>query len=50
MADPFRHFDPELPWHRVVKSDGSLPKKTMDGQRDPLRAEAVEFLRNGRLD
>ena len=50
MAHLVRHFDPELPWHGVVKSDGSLSKKTIDGQCDRLRAEAVEFLRDGRVD
>ena len=34
--------DPELPWHRVVYADGSVPKG--DRQRALLEAEGVPFL------
>jgi alkylated DNA nucleotide flippase Atl1 len=34
--------DPKLPWHRVVRADGSLPKGTR--QRELLEAEGVPFL------
>jgi methylated-DNA-protein-cysteine methyltransferase related protein len=33
--------DPELPWHRVVRADGSLAKG--DRQRRLLQAEGVPF-------
>jgi alkylated DNA nucleotide flippase Atl1 len=37
-----RHCDePELPWHRVVRADGSLAKG--ERQRRLLRAEGVPF-------
>jgi methylated-DNA-protein-cysteine methyltransferase related protein len=39
--------DPALPWHRVVRADGSLAKG--DRQRALLEAEGVPF-RNGRVD
>jgi alkylated DNA nucleotide flippase Atl1 len=39
--------DPELPWHRVVRVDGSLAKG--ERQRALLRAEGVP-LRGGRVD
>ena len=43
------HFDPRLPWHRVVNSDGSLSRRAMDGQKDKLTKEDVEFERDGRV-
>jgi methylated-DNA-protein-cysteine methyltransferase-like protein len=33
--------DPDLPWHRVVRADGSLAKG--DRQRERLEAEGVPF-------
>jgi methylated-DNA-protein-cysteine methyltransferase-like protein len=39
--------DPELPWHRVVRADGSLPKG--ERQRARLDAEGVPF-RGDRVD
>ncbi|MFN8204275.1 MAG: MGMT family protein [Solirubrobacteraceae bacterium] len=39
--------DPDLPWHRVVRADGSLPKGTR--QRVRLEAEGVPF-RGARVD
>jgi methylated-DNA-protein-cysteine methyltransferase-like protein len=39
--------DPELPWHRVVRADGSLAKG--DRQRRRLEAEGVPF-RGARVD
>jgi alkylated DNA nucleotide flippase Atl1 len=39
--------DPELPWHRVVHADGSLPKGAR--QRALLEAEGVPF-RGARVD
>ena len=39
--------DPDLPWHRVVRADGSLAKG--DRQRARLEAEGVPF-RGGRVD
>ncbi len=39
--------DPELPWHRVVRADGSLPKG--ERQRALLDAEGVPF-RGARVD
>ena len=33
--------DPDLPWHRVVRADGSLAKGAR--QRERLEAEGVEF-------
>jgi methylated-DNA-protein-cysteine methyltransferase related protein len=39
--------DPDVPWHRVVRADGSLAKG--DGQRVRLEAEGVPF-RGGRVD
>ncbi|MDX6606785.1 MAG: hypothetical protein QOD14_1325 [Solirubrobacterales bacterium] len=42
-----RHHDPEIPWHRVVRADGSLTRgKT---QRRLLEAEGVPF-RGARVD
>jgi methylated-DNA-protein-cysteine methyltransferase related protein len=39
--------DPDLPWWRVVRADGSLAKG--DRQRERLRAEGVPF-RGDRVD
>jgi len=39
--------DPDLPWHRVVRADGSLPKG--ERQRALLEAEGVPF-RGARVD
>jgi methylated-DNA-protein-cysteine methyltransferase related protein len=39
--------DPSVPWHRVVRADGSLAKG--DRQRALLEAEGVPF-RGGRVD
>ena len=43
----FHGDDPDLPWWRVVRADGSLAKG--DRQRALLRAEGVPF-RGGRVD
>lgn len=43
----FASEDPELPWHRVVRADGSLPKGAR--QRALLAAEGVPF-RGERVD
>jgi methylated-DNA-protein-cysteine methyltransferase related protein len=43
----FRDSDPDLPWHRVVRADGSLAKG--DRQRALLQAEGVPF-RGDRVD
>ncbi|MGN6256126.1 MAG: MGMT family protein [Solirubrobacterales bacterium] len=43
----FHADDPDLPWWRVVRADGSLAKG--DRQRVLLRAEGVPF-RGGRVD
>jgi alkylated DNA nucleotide flippase Atl1 len=39
--------DPDLPWHRIVRADGSLAKGAR--QRALLEAEGVPF-RGGRVD
>lgn len=39
--------DPALPWHRVVRADGSLAKG--DRQRALLEAEGVPFDARGRV-
>ena len=39
--------DPDLPWHRVVRADGSLAKGAR--QRERLEAEGVPF-RGERVD
>jgi len=39
--------DPQLPWHRIVRADGSLAKGAR--QRALLEAEGVPF-RGGRVD
>jgi methylated-DNA-protein-cysteine methyltransferase related protein len=41
------HTDDELPWHRVVRADGSLAKG--EEQRTLLEAEGVPF-RGARVD
>ena len=33
--------EPDLPWHRIVRADGSLPKG--DRQKELLVAEGVRF-------
>ena len=43
----FHADDPDLPWWRVVRADGSLAKG--DRQRALLRAEGVPF-RGGRVE
>jgi methylated-DNA-protein-cysteine methyltransferase related protein len=43
----FHADDPDLPWWRVVRADGSLAKG--DRQRALLRAEGAPF-RGGRVD
>lgn len=40
--------DPDLPWQRVVRADGSLAKG--ERQRRLLEAEGVPFLSSGRVD
>ena len=40
--------DPDLPWHRVVRADGSLAKG--DRQRARLEAEGVPFRGDQRVD
>lgn len=42
-----RNDDPDLPWHRIVRADGSFPKG--DRQRALLEAEGVPF-RGARVD
>jgi methylated-DNA-protein-cysteine methyltransferase related protein len=37
----FANDDPDLPWHRIVRADGSLPKG--ERQRKRLEAEGVPF-------
>ncbi len=41
-------LEPDLPWHRVVRADGSLAKG--DRQAELLRAEGVPFLARHRVD
>ena len=43
----FANDDPDLPWHRVVRADGSLAKGAR--QRALLEAEGVPF-RGARVD
>ena len=43
----FHDDDPDLPWWRVVRADGSLAKR--DRQRALLRAEGVPF-KGARVD
>jgi len=40
--------DPELPWWRVVRADGTLA--VGERQRELLEAEGVPFTRRGRVD
>lgn len=40
--------DPALPWHRVVRSDGSLAQGAR--QRALLEAEGIPFDRHGRVE
>jgi methylated-DNA-protein-cysteine methyltransferase-like protein len=42
-----KNHDPALPWHRIVRADGSLPKGEV--QRRLLEAEGVPF-RGQRVD
>lgn len=45
--------DPELPWHRVVKKDGSLAEGYpggQDGHKQVLEAEGVEISSDYRVD
>ncbi len=41
-------LEPDLPWHRVVRADGTLAKG--DRQAERLRAEGVPFLARHRVD
>ncbi len=42
---------PDVPWHRVLCADGSLPSGTDNAlQRSLLEAEDVPFLPDGRVD
>jgi len=43
-----RADDPALPWHRVVRADGSLAKG--ERQRVLLEAEGVPFDAHGRVE
>lgn len=40
---------PDLPWHRVVRADGSLATHKAERQRERLEAEGVVF-RGDRVD
>lgn len=40
--------DPSLPWHRIVRADGSLAKGAH--QRALLEAEGIPFTAAGRVD
>jgi len=40
--------DPRVPWHRIVRADGSLAKGTR--QRARLEAEGIPFTPAGRVD
>ncbi len=40
--------EPGLPWHRIVRADGTLAKG--DRQRELLVAEGVRFTKAGRVD
>ncbi len=41
-------LEPDVPWHRVVRADGTLAKG--DRQAALLRAEGVPFLARHRVD
>jgi methylated-DNA-protein-cysteine methyltransferase-like protein len=41
-------LEADLPWHRIVRADGSLAKG--DQQKELLIAEGVRFDRSGRVD
>ena len=41
-------FEPDVPWHRVVRADGSLAKGAR--QRALLEAEGVPMRADGRVD
>ena len=41
-------FEPDVPWHRVVRADGSLAKGAR--QRALLAAEGVPLRPDGRVD
>jgi methylated-DNA-protein-cysteine methyltransferase-like protein len=43
-----RTHEPGLPWHRIVRADGSLAQG--DRQRALLEAEGIPFRRGGRVD
>jgi len=46
-----RHCPDELPWHRVVKTDGTVAGGGVSAQRRAmLAAEGVRFLPDGRVD
>ena len=42
--------DTDVPWWRVVRSDGSISQKAPDEQRKLLEAEGVSFDERGRID
>ena len=41
--------DPTVPWHRIVRADGSIATRPPDRQRALLEAEGVPF-RGARVD
>ena len=43
-----RSYEPDIPWHRVVRADGTLAKG--DRQAELLRAEGVRFRAPGVVD
>lgn len=43
-------YGAEVPWHRVVKSDGSLPPGKEDEARARLAADGTPLTRDGRVD
>ena len=46
-----RHCPQELPWHRVVMSDGKIAGGFYaDLRRELVKAEGVPFLASGRVD
>lgn len=46
-----RRCPEEIPWHRVVKADGSIASGVLpDLARDLLLGEGVTFLDDGRVD